>query len=68
MLGGASALLAVLVSPFVYNQSCKVCEDTHLHVPTLLLRGKREPRDCKLQLRGGENPLSESDAVDKVAA
>lgn len=42
MLGGAPAPLVVLVPPFVYNQSCKVCEDTHLHVPTLLLRLKRE--------------------------
>lgn len=38
--------------PLVYNQSCKVCEDTHLFVPTLLLRGNQTPErwDYKLEL------------------
>ncbi len=25
----------------LYNQSCKMCEDTHLFVPTVLLRGNQ---------------------------
>lgn len=54
MLGGASALLAVLVSPFVYNQSCKVCEDTHLHVPTLLLEGNVSQETANYSCVGGK--------------